>query len=77
VEGFARRVREGIERLHRAHPDQTVVVVSHGGTIGEALAQASGSRPLAFAADNGSLSEIVVADAVWTVRRFNDTAHLI
>ena len=26
--------------------------------------------------DNASISELVVADGVWTVRRFNDTAHL-
>jgi hypothetical protein len=27
-------------------------------------------------ADNGSLSEIVVGPDGWTVRRYNDTAHL-
>lgn len=75
-ETFSARVRAAVRRLHAAHPDQTVVVVSHGGTIGELLAQASGARPLAFAPDNGSISEVVVADEVWTLRRFNDTAHL-
>ena len=75
-EDLARRVREAVARLHAAHPDQTVLAVSHGGTIGELLAQASGARPLAFGADNGSVSEVVVAGDVWTVRRFNDTAHL-
>jgi probable phosphoglycerate mutase len=76
VEDFARRVREGIGRIHAAHPDETVVVVSHGGTIGEVLAIATGSRPMAFAPDNGSISEIVVAGDTWTLRRFNDVGHL-
>jgi probable phosphoglycerate mutase len=75
-EAFGGRVRAGVERVAAAHPDRTVVVVAHGGTIGEILAQASGARPLAFAPDNGSISEVVVAGDRWTVRRFNDTAHL-
>jgi 2,3-bisphosphoglycerate-dependent phosphoglycerate mutase len=76
MDRFAARVREGIGAAARAHPDQTVVIVSHGGTIGQALAQASGSRPLAFAPDNGSISELVVSGDNWVLRRFNDVAHL-
>ena len=77
AERFAERVRAGVGRIAATHPDRTVVVVSHGGTIGEVLAIATGSRPLAFAgADNGSISELVVHGETWTVRRFNDTAHL-
>ncbi len=61
-----------------AHPDQRVVVVSHGGVIGELVRQAVESpRPFAFVgADNGSITHLVVSDERWVVRRFNDTAHL-
>ena len=76
MDRFAARVREGIEAVAAAHPDQTVVVVSHGGTIGQALAEATGSRALAFGPDNGSISELVVSGREWALRRFNDTAHL-
>ena len=76
MDRFAARVREGIEGVAAAHPDQTVVVVSHGGTIGQALAEATGSRALAFGPDNGSISELVVTGRAWALRRFNDTAHL-
>jgi 2,3-bisphosphoglycerate-dependent phosphoglycerate mutase len=77
AEALAARVREGIQAIAAAHPDETVVVVAHGGTIGQVLALATGSRPLAFTgADNGSLSEVVVLGEQWTVRRYNDTAHL-
>jgi len=74
---FAERVRRGILRIAAAHPDQRVVVVAHGGTIGEALAQATGSRPWAFVgADNGSISRLVVHGDRWTLRGFNDILHL-
>jgi len=75
---FAARVRAAIERIAAAHPDQRVVVVSHGGTIGEILRQASSSEPWAFVgADNASISHVVInADGRWLVRRFNDTSHL-
>ena len=78
TEAFDARVREGIERIAAAHPDQTVAAFVHGGVIGRVLASASGSRGLAFAAaDNGSISEVVVTqDGDWIVRRYNDTAHL-
>lgn len=74
---FAGRVRAAIERIAAAHPDQRVVVFSHGGTIGEVLAQASHSQPFAFSgADNASISQVVISKDRWSVRRFNDTAHL-
>lgn len=74
---FAARVRGAVERIAGAHPDQRVAVFAHGGTIGEILAQATGSRPWAFtSADNASISHLVVTPQRWTVRRFNDTSHL-
>ena len=77
AERFAARVRAGIERIAASHPDQTVAVVVHGGTIGQALALATGAGPLPLAmADNGSISELVVHGDTWVVRSYNDTAHL-
>ena len=77
ADAFARRVRAAVERIAGAHPDQRVVAFAHGGTIGEILAQATGSQPFAFVgADNGSISHIVVTDGRWVLRRFNDTSHL-
>ena len=77
AEHFAARVRAGIERIAAAHPDQRVAVVVHGGTIGQALALATGAQPVRLAwADNGSISELVVLDDFWVVRSYNDTSHL-
>lgn len=78
TDGFRARVRAGLERIVLAHPDQRVVVVSHGGVIGE-LVRAAVESPRAFAfvgADNGSISHLVVTGERWVVRRFNDTSHL-
>jgi len=79
MEAFAQRVRAGIERVvEAAGPGVTVAAVVHGGVIGEACRQATGSRPFALVhADNGSLSRLVVlGDGRWLLRSFNDTAHL-
>jgi 2,3-bisphosphoglycerate-dependent phosphoglycerate mutase len=74
---FTARVVASINRIADAHPDQTVAVFTHGGVIGRAIVEASGARPLTFTgADNGSMSEIVVAGGRWMVRKYNDTAHL-
>jgi len=74
---FAARVRGAITRIAAAHRDETVVVVSHGGVIGQIIADATGSRGFAFTgSDNGAISHIVVTDDRWIVRRYNDTAHL-
>ena len=74
---FRARVRAGIDQVAANHRDQTVAVFTHGGVIGRAMAEASGSRPFAFlGADNASITRFVVADGRWVVRGYNDTAHL-
>ncbi|MEA3077652.1 MAG: 2,3-bisphosphoglycerate-dependent phosphoglycerate mutase [Actinomycetota bacterium] len=78
---FGARVRAGVLRVASLHPDQRVAVFTHGGVIGCVLALATGCQPFAFTnADNGSITHVVVSgagpSAPWTVRRFNDTAHL-
>lgn len=78
AQDFRARLRGAVTRIAAAHPDARVVVFTHGGVIGELLAQASGASPFAFiAADNSSISRLVVAGDRWHVRGFNETAHLI
>ena len=77
ADGFRERVRRGITSIAARHPDQTVVVVSHGGTMGEIISIATGGRPFAFnGSDNASISQLIVLGDAWILRRFNDTAHL-
>jgi 2,3-bisphosphoglycerate-dependent phosphoglycerate mutase len=71
------RVSEAVNRIAAAHPDQRVVVVTHGGVIATIMSMATGSRRFAFlGADNGSLTHVVVTSDQWIVRRYNDTGHL-
>jgi probable phosphoglycerate mutase len=77
AEAFAARIRRALAEVAERHPDQLVVVFTHGGVIGQALAEATASRPFAFnGADNGSISHLVITPDRWLVRAFNDTAHL-
>jgi len=74
---FAERVAAALGRLAADHPGQRVAVFTHGGVIGQALAQAAGSRPFAFVgADNASISRLVISGDHWIVRSFNETEHL-
>jgi probable phosphoglycerate mutase len=77
AEAFRTRVRDAIFAISARHADQCVVVVSHGGVMGEILAMATGGRPFAFTgSDNASISQLVVWGDRWILRRYNDTAHL-
>jgi probable phosphoglycerate mutase len=80
-DAFATRVRRGLDRIVAAHPGQRVVVVVHGGVIGQCMALATGAATFDFmGADNASVSQLVAMPEglgrQWVVRRFNDTAHL-
>jgi probable phosphoglycerate mutase len=78
AERFNARVRRGVETIAACHADQRVVIFTHGGVIGQILADATGSRPFAFAgADNGSMSVVAVTPDGWLVRCYNDTSHLV
>jgi 2,3-bisphosphoglycerate-dependent phosphoglycerate mutase len=71
------RTVPALRRIAEGHPDQRVVVVSHGGVIGCLLSEATGGRSFAFAgADNASISHLVATGDRWILRRFNDTGHL-
>jgi probable phosphoglycerate mutase len=77
ADAFEARVAGALDRIAATHPDQLVAVFTHGGVIGEALAQTASSARLAFsAADNASISQIIVGPGLRSVRRFNDTSHL-
>jgi probable phosphoglycerate mutase len=74
---FASRVRAGLQRIIAKHPGERVVVVVHGGVIGQVMALASGAPSFSFiGADNASISQVVAMPEPWVIRRFNDTAHL-
>jgi probable phosphoglycerate mutase len=75
---FDERTWRGFQRVVAAHPDERVVVVAHGGVIGQLLHRVTGARRFAFAGtDNGSISEVVADGDRIILRRYNDVAHLL
>jgi probable phosphoglycerate mutase len=78
MEDFDGRCARGLARIVAAHPDGRVMVVVHGGVIGQLLHQVTGSSRFALSgADNASISEIVVHERSTVLRRYNDAAHLL
>ena len=74
---FADRVGGALRRIIAAHPGQRVVVVVHGGVIGQAMSLVTGAPTFSFiGADNASISQIVAMPEPGVLRRYNDTAHL-
>jgi probable phosphoglycerate mutase len=77
-DAFGARLHGAVERIAASHPDATVVVFTHGGAIGQLLAQATEAAPFAFVrADNTSVSRLIVTADRWLVRGFNETVHLL
>jgi 2,3-bisphosphoglycerate-dependent phosphoglycerate mutase len=76
-ESLQKRSVEAVERIAARHVGSTVLVTAHGGTIAALLAYAVGASVFSFLTiDNAAISSVVVAGDRWTIRRFNDTAHL-
>ena len=79
MDSFGERVRRGVAHVADATgPDATGVAIIHAGVIAEACRQVTGSQAFAFLyAENGSLTRLLrLASGRWTLRSFNDTAHL-
>ena len=81
---FVLRVGRELDRIVREHPDETVVVVCHGGVIGAAVAvfaELPLRQPFRLHIDNTSITEWRREPDVrgierWTLARFNDAGHL-
>lgn len=76
---FSRRVPAVMEALARRHPGETIVVVTHGGVISNALAQWFGNGPgdwARFDAPNCAISVVEWDGKRWHPVLLNDTSHL-
>ena len=76
---FASRAVAAMADIIAHHPDQTVAVVSHGGTLGVYLAhllEMPIHRRLPFQFDNTSLSIVKVTERRVRLAKLNDTSHL-
>jgi probable phosphoglycerate mutase len=73
---FAARVSRVVAVIAGRHRDECVAVFSHGGVIGQILADATGARSFSFLSDNGSISHVIVDGDRTVLRRYNDTTHI-
>lgn len=73
------RVSSIFRELAARHPDERIVVVTHGGVL-DALHRFAGNVPLeqarAFSIYNASLNIIVCEDQRWSIARWGDITHL-
>lgn len=76
---LAARVQAGLDDIRRAHPDQTVLVASHGGAIRALLClllRKSLGDYWQFALGNTSLTEVEFHHLGAVLNRLNDMQHL-
>ena len=70
-----------LQAIEAAHgPDETVIAVSHGGTIRALLCHIIGLDLINFGKmwlDNGSFTELRRGRSGWRLTRLNDAAHLV
>ncbi len=75
-----RRAGAAVERLARAHPDQTLLVVTHGGVVRALLSSITAAAPDLAAPQhhigNTSITVVLRSPAGWDIGVVNDMSHL-
>jgi probable phosphoglycerate mutase len=77
---FQRRIVTAFESMASAHPDQTVLVVTHGGVIRNLLGLWIGNGPddwQRWQASNCSITMLERSGQAWHPILLNDTSHLL
>ena len=73
------RVRAALDDIRHLHPDQTVVIVAHGGSLHVLLCLTLGLKPNArwqFRVSPASLSELHLDERGAVLTRLSDSSHL-
>ncbi|HSW46547.1 MAG TPA: histidine phosphatase family protein [Phycisphaerae bacterium] len=73
------RVTACMEDIARQRPGRRVVIVAHGGVLGDLYRRASGlgpADPLSCKIHNASLNTVFIQDGRWTLGPWGETRHL-
>lgn len=73
------RVHAGLHGIAAEHPNQTIVVVTHGGVLDIVNRMVRGnplSQPRDFLIPNAGLNWITIRDLAWTMEAWGKTEHL-
>jgi probable phosphoglycerate mutase len=76
---FTTRASQAYRRILQTHPDGTIVVVAHGGSLGVGIISTLGWPPNLFATftmSNCGLTRLVYRYERWILQTLNDTCHL-
>jgi broad specificity phosphatase PhoE len=79
LDEFTARIVSLLDDLKQNHNNEVVLLVAHGGSLGELLRLALGLSPEGrqyFEMENASLSEIILYEEHVSLRKLNDTCHL-
>ena len=80
LEDFTGRIHSLLDDLKRKHDGDILLLVTHGGFLGELLRQVfklSLDGRWYFELENASLSEILIYEEHLSLKKLNDTCHLI
>jgi alpha-ribazole phosphatase len=79
LSNFVARIRAAYQDISAAHPEHTVIVAAHGGSLQVLIVLALGLPPEAFQKmrlSNASLSDLRIYDTGAILYLLNDTSHL-
>ncbi|QEL55935.1 histidine phosphatase family protein [Chromobacterium paludis] len=76
---FRSRILDGLAGIASRHPNQDVLIVTHGGVL-DIMYRAATAKPLAdkrdFAIPNAALNWLDYQNGNWSLRRWADESHL-
>lgn len=73
---FQARLRQGMEQLLARFAGQTVIVVSHGGSIGTIVRSLFGGHQMPIFTENTSVTYLIWQEGRWLLRFLNSQTHL-
>jgi broad specificity phosphatase PhoE len=76
---FAKRIREATDEIIKAHPDETVLLVAHGGTLSVLiclLLEHAIEKYWQFRLEKASITEIEIYPQGAIINQLNNTSHL-
>ena len=79
IRNRATRITTCIEEIASNHKDERIVVITHGGPLGDCYRQAVGlsiDQPLDVELYNAGLNTFAIAGSNWTLKTWGDIAHL-
>jgi len=79
LEDLQARVVRAVNRIAERHPDDTVVIATHGGPIRAFFCHALGTELATFRKlhlDNAGITVLSTKNGLWSLELLNDTCHL-